>query len=180
MVRWSMIMAATPEGIIGDDKGLLWNIPEDMKHFRERTTGQIVIMGRKTYETIGRPLPNRINIVLSKNPPSTTTNPNTVLFTTLADLDTVLLVLGSGKDVYIIGGKEIYELFLHDERITRIYLTTVYWCLEPEDERKKDKLVSFSPEFIPELHKIFGRETWIQPETINYNGTKYNIKMLEL
>ena len=64
----SIVVAITPEGVIGKrGGGLLWHIPEDMRHFKELTTGHAVIMGRKTYETIGRPLPNRTNIIITRD-----------------------------------------------------------------------------------------------------------------
>jgi len=62
----SAIAAVSSNGVIGNDNGLPWSIPEDMKHFRKTTSGSIVVMGRKTYESIGRPLPKRYNIVISR------------------------------------------------------------------------------------------------------------------
>ena len=64
---FSIIVAIGKNSEIGKGNKLLWHIPEDLKNFKEITTGKTVIMGRKTFESIGRPLPNRKNIVLSKN-----------------------------------------------------------------------------------------------------------------
>lgn len=61
----NLIVAMTKDGVIGKENNLPWNIPEDLKHFKELTTGHPVIMGRTTFESIGKPLPNRTNIVLS-------------------------------------------------------------------------------------------------------------------
>lgn len=63
----SVIAAVAENGAIGKDNRLLWDIPEDMKRFRETTTGHAIIMGQKTYESIGKPLPNRTNIVLTQD-----------------------------------------------------------------------------------------------------------------
>ena len=63
----NLIVAYDKNYYIGKDNKLLWNIPDDLKKFKETTTGKIVVMGRKTYESIGRVLPNRINVVLSDN-----------------------------------------------------------------------------------------------------------------
>lgn len=62
----AIIAALTPSRVIGRDNALLWKIPEDMQNLKKLTTGNVLIMGRKTYESIGRPLPNRVNIVVSR------------------------------------------------------------------------------------------------------------------
>ena len=62
----SIIVAVARNGVIGDKNALLWHISEDMRFFRRTTSGHPVIMGRKTYESLGRPLPNRQNVVISR------------------------------------------------------------------------------------------------------------------
>ena len=62
----SIIVAVAENGVIGDKNTLLWHISEDLKHFKAVTTGHPVIMGRKTYESLGRPLPNRTNVVITR------------------------------------------------------------------------------------------------------------------
>lgn len=168
------IVAATPSGIIGDSSGLLWNLPEDMRHFREMTTGQIVIMGRKTYESIGRPLPNRINIILSNYPNKFVSTDPSVIYTTLSELDQIVLnVSQANHNVFVIGGKEIYELLI--DRVTKVYLTTVYW-----DPLDVSGLVSLSPEFMDKISKEFGRETIIQSRTSSKrSGIEYAIVLLD-
>jgi len=64
----TIIVAMTPDGVIGKDGRIPWHIPEDLKRFKALTTGHAIIMGRKTFESIGKPLPNRRNIVLSRKP----------------------------------------------------------------------------------------------------------------
>ena len=68
MKKLTLIVAMTPSGLIGVDGKIPWHIPEDLKRFKEMTTGHAIIMGRKTFESIGRPLPNRTNIVVSRTP----------------------------------------------------------------------------------------------------------------
>jgi dihydrofolate reductase len=64
----SIIVALDANGGIGLNNQLLWHLPNDLKHFKTITTGQTIVMGRKTYESIGRPLPNRTNIIVTRNP----------------------------------------------------------------------------------------------------------------
>ena len=183
MNTWATIVAATPSGIIGDSSGLLWNLPEDMRHFREMTTGHIVIMGRKTYESIGRHLPNRINIILSNCPTKFVSSDPSVIYTTLSELDHIVWTASQkaretasqkvSQKVFVIGGKEIYELLI--DRVTEVYLTTVYW-----DHHKNPGLVSLSPEFMDKISKEFGRETIIQPRTASKrSGIEYAIVLLD-
>ncbi|MFC2123561.1 dihydrofolate reductase, partial [Bacteroidota bacterium] len=63
----SIIVAVAENGVIGDDNQLIWHLPEDLKNFKKLTTGHHIIMGRKTFESIGRPLPNRENIIITRN-----------------------------------------------------------------------------------------------------------------
>ena len=100
----SIIAAVSKNGVIGVDNKLPWDLPEDLKRFKEITTGSVVIMGRKTYESIGKALPNRINIVVTRDknffvPGVLSAN----------SLDSALLKAGGNKDIFIIGGGEIYK-----------------------------------------------------------------------
>ena len=63
----SMVVAHGPKGEIGLDNKLLWHIPEDLKNFKKITTGKMIVMGRKTFESIGKPLPNRANVVITRD-----------------------------------------------------------------------------------------------------------------
>lgn len=103
----SLIAAMTKKHVIGKDNRLLWSIPEDMQNFRKLTMGNVVIMGRKTFESIGKPLPNRHNIVISRN------NMNIDGVEIAKSVDEALkLGKNHHKDIYIIGGQQIYEQFL--------------------------------------------------------------------
>lgn len=103
--RIRAIAAMTSDHVIGINNSIPWNLPEDMKFFRQSTTGASIFMGRNTFNSIGRPLPNRTNIVLSSN------------FIEAPGIISVkspeeLLDLGVNGDLWIIGGAKIYELML--------------------------------------------------------------------
>lgn len=104
-----LIVAHDINGGIGKDNKLVWNLPSDMKHFRETTKGHIVVMGRKTYESIGGALKGRLNIVLSKTLPLVQEGDVLVFRHFGTVLETALKARG---DVFIIGGSSIYEQFL--------------------------------------------------------------------
>lgn len=115
----SLIVAVGKNRAIGRNNQLLWNIPEDMKHFKETTTGHTVIMGDRTYLSIGKPLPNRKNIVVTLNKDFVAAGCE-VRF----DLDEVLREYkNSEEEVFIIGGGIIYKLAL--PMVDKLYLTVV-------------------------------------------------------
>lgn len=113
------IVAMAKNRAIGKDNRLPWHFPEDMKHFKTRTTGSTVIMGRKTYESIGKPLPNRENFVLSRTQ-SGSPQEHLRFFNSLESaLDAI-----QTDDAYIIGGAELYEQTMLLD-IDGIYLTRI-------------------------------------------------------
>ncbi len=115
----SAIVAMTPDRVIGVGNALPWHLPADMKHFRDRTRGHAVIMGRKTYESIGRPLPERLNIVVSRGG---FTAPEGVLV--VRSLAEAMASAGADSEPFIIGGGQIYaEAF--QGFLKRIYVTLV-------------------------------------------------------
>ena len=117
------IAAVDRKGAIGKGGKLPWHYSADMKFFRETTTGHAVVMGGKTWLTIGKPLKNRLNIVLSRD---TDIDPQESLIV-LSDIDSVLSFNNSlTTDLFVIGGAQIYEAFLpHIEKwiITEVPLT---------------------------------------------------------
>ena len=101
-----LIVAFDENNLIGKDNSLPWHIPEDLKHFKTLTTGNRIIMGRKTFESIGKPLPNRENIVLSKNG---------FIYEGIkvySKVEELLKTLNDEKKNYIIGGAGIYKELL--------------------------------------------------------------------
>jgi dihydrofolate reductase len=118
----SIISAIGKNNEIGKANTLLWNLPADMKHFRETTKGHTVIMGQKTYESIGRPLPNRRNIVITLDKNFKAEGIEIVY--SIDELE-ALLEKTEAKDseCFIIGGGQIYKLFI--DKADRLYITHV-------------------------------------------------------
>jgi dihydrofolate reductase len=106
MTRLIAIVAMTPERVIGRDGTLPWHLPEDLAFFKRTTSGHPILMGRKTYDSIGRPLPKRRNIVLSRDPEWSADGVETI------HAPEELSALDLDGDVFIIGGSGIYEAFL--------------------------------------------------------------------
>jgi dihydrofolate reductase len=125
MARLAMIVAAAENDVIGRDNALPWSLPEDLRYFRRVTMGKPIVMGRRTFEAIGRPLPGRRNIVVSRNRDFAA---NGVL--TAHSLDEALAVAESHAadedldEVMLIGGAQLYAQAL--PRVQRIYLTRVH------------------------------------------------------
>jgi dihydrofolate reductase len=117
--RISIIAAVADNGVIGSDNTLPWRLPEDLRRFKALTLGHPVVMGRKTYESIGRPLPDRRNIVISRNAAFSAEGCETA-----ASLDAALAACtGTTDEVFVIGGEQIYVAAMaHAERL---YLTEI-------------------------------------------------------
>lgn len=102
----SMVVAMDLQGVIGKDNRLPWHIPGDLAHFRRITDGHTVVMGRKTYESIGFPLPNRRNVIITRN---AAFRPEGCI--TVSSLQTAMAVC-ENEEIFVIGGAEIYREFL--------------------------------------------------------------------
>jgi dihydrofolate reductase len=127
-----LIVASTIDGIIGFNNKIPWYIPEDLKYFKNITYNSVVIMGRKTFESLPNgPLKNRINIILSKNI-SNTDNENTdnVFFINFKNIDDICKILDkyTNKRVFVIGGNEIYKLLYDYCKI--VHITIIYEKIE--------------------------------------------------
>jgi dihydrofolate reductase len=105
---------------LGAENKLLWNIPEDLQWFREKTKGHPVIMGRKTHESIGKPLPNRPNIIITRD--TTYRSPGTITATSLEEAINMAKGLDD-KEIFIIGGSSVYAQAI--DIADRLYLTVV-------------------------------------------------------
>lgn len=106
-MRMTAIVAMTPNRVIGRDGGLPWHLPEDLAFFKKTTSGHAVVMGRKTFDSIGRPLPKRRNIVLTRDASWSAAGVETI--GRPEDLDQLP---GLDGEVFIIGGAEVYAAFL--------------------------------------------------------------------
>jgi dihydrofolate reductase len=117
----SLIIAVAENNVIGKDNTLIWRLSEDLKNFKKLTTGHSIIMGRKTYDSIGRPLPNRHNIIITRNKRLKVEGCHVVYslekaFELAADLD-------GSDEIFVIGGANIYEQAWSE--VDKVYLTKV-------------------------------------------------------
>ncbi|MFI3281458.1 MAG: dihydrofolate reductase [Rikenellaceae bacterium] len=113
----SIIVAIANDRVIGNNNQLLWHITEDMRYFRSVTSGHAVVMGRKTYDSIGRPLPKRQNIVITRQ------DIEIEGCDVAHSLDEALSLIGPENETFIIGGAEIYAMTL--PVADRLYITRV-------------------------------------------------------
>lgn len=121
---WTLVVAMSKNGIIGRDGDLPWRLRSDLKRFKSMTMGHCLLMGRKTYESIGRPLPGRQTIVLSRNGMENLPEGVSVA----ADLDEVESLVQSGRKVMVVGGAQVYRSAL--PRCAEIWLTRVQTEIE--------------------------------------------------
>ena len=125
MTNVAIIVAVADNGVIGRDNALPWKLPEDMQHFKRITMGKPIVMGRKTFESIGRPLPGRMNIVVTRN--AAWHAEGVVVVQSLEDalLQAERHCRVSGEsELFVIGGEQIYRLAI--DRAEKVYLTRVY------------------------------------------------------
>ncbi len=152
----SLIAVIGKNNELGKDNTLLWSMPADMKHFKETTTGHTVIMGRKTFESIGKPLPNRKNIVITRDK------------TYLCDgvdvahsPEEAIKKTGNEEEIFVIGGAEIYKQIM--PIADKLYITHV-------DAEDKDA-DAFFPEIIPIVWNEVSREERKKDEKNLFNHT---------
>jgi dihydrofolate reductase len=114
----SMIVAMDENGLIGKNNSLPWHLPNDLKYFKRITIGNTIVMGRKTYESIGKPLPGRKNVILTRNKNYTIDN------ATIINSPDMVQQLASIDDVFIIGGAELFSSLIG---ITdKLYITKIH------------------------------------------------------
>ena len=166
---FSLIVAIGKNNEIGKNNQLLWHIPEDLKNFKKITTGKTVIMGKNTYESIGKPLPNRVNIVLSRNfleigkKISEDRKKYENETTKLEFFNDFQKVIEKYKDlpeeIFIIGGGEIYKKSLELGIVKRIYMSRVDFSDDEADA------------YFPEIDW----RKWVILTEENYDGWKFCI-----
>ncbi len=134
----TIVVAISENNAIGKDNQLLWYLPADLKHFKNITTGHTVIMGRKTFDSVGKPLPNRRNIIITRH----------VMHIegceVVSSIDAALALCADEDEVFIVGGAEIYRQSIH--LTDRIYLTIVHQKFEADS-------------FFPEINDSEWKET---------------------
>lgn len=126
----NLIVAAAANDVIGRDDTLPWHLPEDLRHFKRLTTGNVVVMGRKTHDSIvarlGRPLPGRSTVVITRNPSDVAPHPDVTVVRSVPEALEAAgeLAATSGAEVFVCGGASIYAQALPD--VDRVHLTRVH------------------------------------------------------
>jgi dihydrofolate reductase len=122
-MRVSLVVAASDNGVIGRDNGLPWHLPADLRHFKQLTMGHPVLMGRRTHESIGRPLPGRLNLVLTRDRDYRAGGCRVV-----HDFPGAREAAGDAPELMVIGGDAVYREAL--PRADRVHLTRVHTRLQ--------------------------------------------------
>jgi len=162
-MRLAMIVAQSLNRVIGHRNRLPWYLPEDLKYFKRITQGKPIIMGRKTFESIGRPLPGRTNIVITRDPDWQGKGAGVQVVHTLQDaieLAESLTLINGLDEALVIGGAEIYALAL--PQAERIYLTQVHAEVEGD---------AFFPRLDPAEWQEVAREDFaaVEPNPYDYS-----------
>lgn len=135
----SLIVAASENNVIGAAGGMPWHLPADLKHFKATTMGKPIVMGRRTFEAIGRALPGRRSIVVTRNASFSAPGVETA-----ASLEAALELTGEAEEIMVTGGGELYRAAL--PLAQRIYLTRIHATVEGD---------TFFPELTPsDWHEV--------------------------
>ncbi len=138
----SLIWAMARNGVIGKNNTLPWRLPADLRYFRQLTTGHPIIMGRKNYEDIGKPLPGRTNIVVTRQKAFSAPGCSVV-----NSVEQALDAAGTGSEIFVIGGADIYRQTLNIAN--KLYITEIDADIEGD---------TYFPEFHRALWREVGRE----------------------
>lgn len=144
----SLIVAHDEQRVIGYENGMPWHLPGDLKYFKEQTMGKPIIMGRKTFESIGKPLPGRRNIVITRNNSYSAEGVEIV-----ASLDEALSLVGNVPEIMIIGGEQIFRLAL--PIADRLYVTVIHYSFKGD---------TFFPEYEGEFVEVSAQAPVTAPE----------------
>ena len=150
----SIIAAIANNNVIGKDNGLIWHLPEDLKRFKKLTTGHTIIMGRKTFESLGRVLPNRKHIVLCKSGKLQIQNENVEI---VSDIEQLKPYIKSKEENFVIGGASIYQLLI--PYANKMYITKIHHSFEGD---------TFFPKIDEAQWKIVAKEKGIKNEENPY------------
>ena len=146
----SSIVAISENHVIGKDNKLLWYLPNDLKHFKEITSGHTIIMGRKTFDSVGKPLPKRRNIIITRQDIAIEG------CEVVKSIEAALELCKDEKEVFIVGGAEIYKQSM--KFTDRIYLTIVHQNFEGDS-------------FFPEINK----EEWNEVSREDFEPDEKNL-----
>lgn len=152
----SLIVAMDNNNVIGFENDMPWSLPNDLKHFKDVTSHHTIVMGRKTYESIGRPLPNRKNIVLSRSGYETEDDVEVI-----SSIDEIKK-LAEKEEVFVIGGGTIYKQVL--PYADRLYITRINEAFEGD---------TYFPQFNEDEWKIIEEKAGILNEKNKHEHTFY-------
>jgi len=147
----SLIVAMARNRVIGVNNTLPWHLPADLKHFKALTMGHHIVMGRKTYESIGKPLPGRTSVVVTRNADYA---PQGVVV--VNSLEAAISACGNDEEIFVIGGAELYRQII--DLADRIYLTEI------------DADISGDAHFTE-----FDRKLWQETERVNHAPDEKNV-----
>lgn len=116
----SIIVAKAKNNVIGKDNALIWHLPDDLERFKKITTGHTIIMGRKTFESLGRVLPNRNHVILCNNAQINIDNENVEI---LEDVSMLEKYINDTKEHFVIGGATMYKLLM--PKCSKMYVTEI-------------------------------------------------------
>jgi dihydrofolate reductase len=120
----SIIVAMDKQGLIGKGNELPWHLPEDLRYFKKTTSGKVVVMGRKTFESIGKPLPNRHNVVFTRDKQKYDFNKDLLTYQTV---ESIIEWSNEGMDIFIIGGSQIYgQFYPYCDNLYITYVNDIY------------------------------------------------------
>lgn len=151
----SIIVAIANENVIGKDNKLIWHLPEDLKRFKEITSGHKIIMGRKTFESLGRVLPNRKHIILCNDMKMNLDNENVEILDDISKLDKYI---NSDEECFVIGGATIYKLLM--PYANKMYITKINQNFEGD---------VYFPKIKEEIWKEVSREKGLKNEENPYD-----------
>lgn len=140
----TIIAAIGNQNELGKDNDLIWHLPADLKRFKKVTSGNYIIMGRNTYESIGRPLPNRTTVIITRN--KTYQQEGCVV---VHSIEEALEVSKEQEQVFIIGGAKIYEQCMAKDLVDRLDITQVHAKFEAD---------VFFPEIDPNIWEVVAKE----------------------
>lgn len=115
----SLIVAVSRNNVIGKDNGLIWHLPDDLKHFKELTTGKTIIMGRKTFDSLGRVLPNRKHVVITRSGIDVDDENVEVV----QDVSDIQKYIDDDNENFLIGGATMYALLIN--KVSKMYITRI-------------------------------------------------------
>ena len=151
----SIIVAKAKNNVIGKDNQLIWKLPEDLKRFKSMTTGHTIIMGRKTFESLGRVLPDRKHIVFSQNPDFQVNDENVEVVHSMLQIQQYI---ESEEEAFVIGGAMIYGLLM--PHVTKMYITQI-------NENFEGNIIF--PKFDTEKWEVIEREEGIKDENNKFD-----------